>query len=157
MKGHNPLVYAISTMHENDGNLANYQELGEHIKRLGGKLNGMAKGSDEYEETKEHLEMYYERLHQIEQMRTSTIEAERDEEKTARLEAEEKHAKSFRRLVLVSLCLALCMAAILEEHVPGAITQPVEWFCDNVLSSTPSIVAITATVVHGLTRWWHPH
>ena len=93
-------------MTENDGNLANYAELGEHIKRLGGKLNGMAKGTEAYEETKEHLEMYYERLHQIEQMRTSTVEAERDEHLVARQRAETAQEKT-QTFVYMSILLKI--------------------------------------------------
>ena len=142
-------------MAENDGNLANYAELGEHIKRLGGKLNGMAKGTEAYEETKEHLEMYYERLHQIEQMRTSTVEAERDEHREARQRAETAQEKTRTWLALVSVCLALCLAAALEDQIPGAISAPLEWAVTTVSSSTPMIVIITAAMAHLITRASH--
>ena len=152
---HTPWKNGIFTMAENDANLANYAELGEHIKRLGGKLNGMTKGTDAYEETKEDLEMYYERLHQIEQMRTNTVEAERDEHLEARKKAETAQERAQARLVLVSGCLLLCIAAVIENHIPGAISGPIEWTITTVASSTPIIVIITAALAHIVTRLSH--
>lgn len=138
---------------ENEANRANYEELGEHIKRLGGKLNGMTPGTEAYEETKEDLEMYYERLHQIEQMRTSTIEAERDEVKAAATQFEKHSLKLRRYLMIVSVCLVASVANTVEDHNPGALTSPLGSLISAIVSSTVATVIITGVLVHLGTRW----
>ena len=63
-------------MPETSANEANFDELGRHIERLGLRLRKMHKGTDEYTQSLEDLEAYYERTVQLRQYSIDTLRIE---------------------------------------------------------------------------------
>ncbi|MGB0679654.1 MAG: hypothetical protein ACPGUV_08340 [Polyangiales bacterium] len=140
-------------MEENDANKANIAELDEHIKRLGGRLDAMAVGTEAYAETRQSLEDYYERLLQIRQMRTDTLEGLL-EESTAELEktsvALTHKSRRLAALAAVLLAVLLCWA---EDRAPSAVSGPAAATAGLLAGSPTTLCLCIAVATHVATRW----
>lgn len=140
---------------ENDANLANYAELGEHIKRLGLKARGQVKGSEGYGETVEDLEDYYERLVQMKSMRADTLQCELVEVERLKKQKEEALQQASQRAYISFGCIFFMLLAALEDHYPGLISNPSDYIFKLVWESTPALIFISCGATNWATRRWN--
>jgi hypothetical protein len=99
-------------MQETSANEANFDELGRNIERLGVRLRKLHKGSDEYTQSLQDLEDYYERTVQLRQYSIDTL---REELK----DAFARHSK-FRNAVFLVLFVILSTGGAviyLQKHL----------------------------------------
>lgn len=140
-------------MEENAANQANIAELDEHIRRLGGRLDTMPAGTEAYAETRQSLEDYYERLLQIRQMRTDTLEGLL-EESTAELSrvglALSRKSRRLAGLLAMLVVVLLCWA---EDHAPSAVSGPAAATAAILTESPAALCLFIAAATHAVTRW----
>ena len=140
-------------MEENDANLANIAELDEHIKRLGGRLDAMTVGSDAYAETRQQLEDYYDRLLQIRQMRTDTLEVLLEESAAQLSRTTLALTRKSRRVACLAVVLLAVVLGWAEDHAPSAVTGPAAATASSLAESPTALCLCIAAVTHWATRW----
>ena len=138
---------------ENEGNLANYSELQEHIKRIGNKLNGLQPGSEQYTESKEDLEDYYERLIQMRKMRETTL-MEELQEKNEELLATSMQLRKRSRWSLFAVLVACVICIVwIEDRTPGMVKTPFTQVMTTISESKVLTAVIIGIITHYWTRW----
>jgi len=138
---------------ENEANTANVDELDAHIKRIGTKLAGMPRGTEQYAETKELLEDYYERLLQIRTMTIDTLHARLEETEREASQVIRQYHQSSRALTCMAALLSVLVGYTVEQGYDGLVSGPLCALADLVYESTAALVGLTAIGVHMLTRW----
>jgi len=138
---------------ENEANDANVDELDAHIKRIGTKLAGLPLASDQYCETKDHLEDYYERLLQIRTMTIGTLRIQLQESEHETTQAARRHRRSNRVLTGTMALLVSLVGYKLEQGHDGLVSGPLCALGDHVYRSTAALLGLTAIAAHLLTRW----
>ena len=140
-------------MEENDANKANIAELDQHIKRLGGRLDAMAVGTEAYAETRQSLEDYYERLLQIRQMRTDTLEGLLEESTAELTRTSVALTSKSRRLATLAAVLLAVLLCWVEDRAPSAVTGPVAASVATLVGSPMALCVCIAAATHVATRW----
>lgn len=133
---------------ENEANAANIEELTAHIQRTGAKLGGMNPGTEQYGETKELLEDYYERLVSIKNMSINTLQERLTEAEAEHNERERNLKESRSRLIWTIIILSALLIFLAEVFNPNFILGPLYDVSNYLINSTPATIAATAITAH---------
>tara|TARA_B110000902_G_scaffold213124_2_gene244483 strand:+ start:1587 stop:1985 length:399 start_codon:yes stop_codon:yes gene_type:complete len=109
-------------MADNDANRANFEELKGHIDLASKRIRALQPGTDNYTQTVEDLEDYYERTVQLRKIQADTALAERDEVRQMAC----KTTFRLRFTIVVLFAVIFCEFVLLAPRAAGDVWMSIE-------------------------------